>query len=94
MVVGGSFILRIFSQTKFDALDEKKFMTKLKKIPQKTPEELYEEYIANTDLDEWQNKRTPRPWEADNSHSVPPQPPVSNSKPQYRIASNARTDTT
>lgn len=35
-------------------------------IKHKTLEEEYEEMMKNTDLDNWQNIRGPRPWETDN----------------------------
>lgn len=73
-VVGGSFGLKHYSQLRYDIYNNRHTMTKtadLQKIlvdPKKqvTIEEEYEEYVKTVDLDNWQNKRGPRPWENDN----------------------------
>lgn len=71
-IVGGSFGLRYYTQLRYDIHNNRHTMTKIadlqKLMPGKphTIEAEYEEYMKTVDLDNWQNKRGPRPWEDDN----------------------------
>lgn len=72
-IVGGPFLLKYYSQLKYDIKAEHHIMTKTKELqkmigakPSKTLEEEYVEYRKNVDIDNWKNVRGPRPWEDDN----------------------------
>lgn len=70
VVVGGSFGLKEFTQLRYQFSkvslirpDElKKFGVEMKKPGEVTLESEYEK-IKNIDLDNWEQKRGPRPWE-------------------------------
>lgn len=63
MVVGGSSLLKFYSQARYDLHNERHIITKTKPV---SIEEEYSNYKENVDLSDWQNIRGPRPWEGDN----------------------------
>ncbi|XP_020619894.1 cytochrome c oxidase assembly protein COX16 homolog, mitochondrial-like [Orbicella faveolata] len=71
LIVGGSFALKEFTEIKIKRRDEKTFMLNkeeaLKALPHKAKEvsleEAYKDLTKNLDIDNWENKRGPRPWE-------------------------------
>ncbi|KAL9954466.1 hypothetical protein ACROYT_G042007 [Oculina patagonica] len=71
LIVGGSFALKEFTEIKIKRRDEKTYMLNkeeaLKALPNKakevTLEDAYEDLTKKLDIDTWENKRGPRPWE-------------------------------
>lgn len=59
-VVGGSYVLRLYTQTRYDVFDEHHIYSK---VPSGMLEEDFKEYIENVDIDSWKNIRGPRPEE-------------------------------
>lgn len=63
--------MKEFTEIKIKRRDEKTFMLNkeeaLKALPHKAKEvsleEAYEDLTKNLDIDNWENKRGPRPWE-------------------------------
>lgn len=76
VVVGGSFVLKLYTKLRFEIKDERIVVTKTKEIQKltgvqikpKSLEEEYEDYMKTQNLDDWQNKRIPRPWEKNQDH--------------------------
>lgn len=71
LIVGGSFALKEFTEIKIKRRDEKTYRLNreeaLKALPNKGREvlieEAYKDIAENLDIDHWENKRGPRPWE-------------------------------
>lgn len=64
LMIGGPYLLRIYTQTRYDVYNERHIFSK---IPPNKLEEDYEEYTKSVDIDNWKNIRGPRPWEGDNT---------------------------
>ncbi|XP_015776573.1 PREDICTED: cytochrome c oxidase assembly protein COX16 homolog, mitochondrial-like [Acropora digitifera] len=71
LIVAGSFALKEFTEIKIKRRDEKSHALNkeeaLQALPhkgkQETLEEVYEDITKKLDIDHWENKRGPRPWE-------------------------------
>ncbi|XP_013183697.1 cytochrome c oxidase assembly protein COX16 homolog, mitochondrial [Amyelois transitella] len=74
LVIGGSFGLREFAQVRYQFSQVKGVSREeaqkmgLNKTKNVTLEDTYEE-IKNLDIDNWENKRGPRPWEEPTSQT-------------------------
>lgn len=61
--------MKYYAQLRYDIYNETHVIRKANefiKPKQVSIEEEYAEYRKNVDIDNWQNKRGPRPWEDDN----------------------------
>lgn len=68
-VVGGSFALKEFAKVRYEFTHVNPYElpaeSRVGKVVNIDPQEEYKKMMSKIDIDNWENKRIPRPWEED-----------------------------